>query len=310
MVICNPQKEILSSQLLEEYLTFLKDHQCLAPASLSSRRRDALAFLTGLQNKARPSALRILKPDAIHDYLITAAKFLSRGSRKGLLSSVRGFLKFLHFRGYLTRDLVPAVPMIKTPILAQVPRTIPWDWVKRILSAPDRRTRRGRRNYAILQLLASYGVRIGQALSLRLSDIKWEEGLIYFQTRKSCKQLCFPIQKQVAQALFDYIRKDRRRAPFPQLFLTVKGEQKPLSTNINFKPFLKNCRKCTDIQSRISGWHSIRHAFATRLMEQEVPIKTIADLLGHRRINSTYIYTKVDLHHLRILAREWPEVLS
>lgn len=178
-----------------------------------------------------------------------------------------------------------------------------------MLSAPDKNTRRGRRNYAILQLLATYGVRIGQALILRVSDIKWEEGLIDFQSSKRGKSLCFPLYKDVAQALLDYIRKDRRNAPYPQLFLTVKGHhQKPLSCNINLKPFLKTCHSLDTIKSAIGGWHSIRHAFATRLMEKEVPIKTIADLLGHRRINTTFIYTKVDLPHLRLLAREWPEV--
>ena len=308
MIGYSRNKGFFSSELLAEYLAFLQDHQCIGQAAINSRRKDVVTFLTALKNRAIPSKLCNLDTNAIHDYLIDAAKFLSRGSRKRLLSSVRSFLRFLYFRGYLKHDLVPAVPMIKTPLLANVPRVIPWDWVKKLLSAPDRRTRRGRRNYGILQLLASYGVRIGQALSLRLSDIKWEEGLIYFWSRKSCKQICFPLQKQVAQALLDYIRKDRRNAPFPQLFLTVRGTQRPLSGNINFKPFLKNSHKCADIQPSISGWHSIRHAFATRLMEQEVPIKTIADLLGHRRINSTFIYTKVDLHHLRLLAREWPEV--
>ena len=308
MIHHSRNKGFFSPELVTEYLTFLQDHQCIGQASINSRHKDVVTFLTALKKRAIPSKLRSLDTNAIHDYLIEAAKFLSRGGRKRLLSSVRSFLKFLYFRGYLIRDLVPAVPMIKTPLLAHVPRIIPWDWVKRLLLAPDRRTKRGRRNYAVLQLLASYGVRIGQALSLKLSDIKWKEGLIYFRSCKSRRQLCFPLQTQVAQALLDYIRKDRGNAPFPELFLTVRGSQKPLRVNINFKPFLKNSHKCADIRSSISGWHSIRHAFATRLMEQEVPIKTIADLLGHRRINSTFIYTKVDLHHLRLLAREWPGV--
>jgi site-specific recombinase XerD len=74
------------------------------------------------------------------------------------------------------------------------------------------------------------------------------------------------------------------------------------------KPFLKSCHKLDGSKLKLS-WHSIRHAFATRLMEQEVPIKTIADLLGHRCIDTTFIYTKVDLPHLRLLAREWPAVV-
>ena len=299
----------LSSKLLTEYLTFLQEHQGIATSTVGARRHYVSAFLATLKERASPSRIRSLAANAIHDYIIETARSLSRPGQKQLASSLRSFLRFLHFRGYLNRNLAPAVPTIKTPRLARLPRAIPWDWVKKLLSAPDKRTRRGRRNYAILQLLATYGVRIGQALSLRTSDIKWEEGLIYFQPTKDGKPLCFPLQKGVAQALLDYIRKDRGNAPFPQLFLTVRGsQQRPLSVNINLKPLLKSCHKLADIKSAIGGWHSIRHAFATRLMEKEVPIKTIADLLGHRCINTTFIYTKVDLPHLRLLAREWPEV--
>jgi integrase/recombinase XerD len=300
---------IISSELLTEYLAFLQEHQCVAPTTISSRRNDISTFLTALKERDITGEIGALTANAIHDYIVKMTRSLSRASRKQLVSSIRSFLRFLHFRGYLNRNLAMAVPTITTPRLAGLPRTIPWDWVKKLLSAPDKRTRRGRRNYAILQLLATYGVRIGQALSLRVRDIKWEERLIYFQPCKNGKPLCFPLQKDVAQAILDYIRKDRRNAPFPQLFLTVKGHhQKPLGCNINLKPFLRSCHKIDAIKSAIGGWHSIRHAFATRLMEQEVPIKTIADLLGHRCINTTFIYTKVDLPHLRLLAREWPEV--
>lgn len=298
-----------SSKLLAEYLTFLQDHQCIAPSTAGARRNYVSAFLATLKERASPSKIHSLAASVIHDYIIETARSLSRAEHKQLASSLRSFLKFLHFRGYLNRNLVPAVPTIKTPRLARLPRAIPWDWVKKLLSAPDKRTRRGRRNYAILQLLATYGVRIGQALSLRISDIKWEEGLIYFQSTKGGKPLCFPLQKGVAQALLDYIRKDRGNAPFPQVFLTVRGsQQRPLGVNINLKPLLKSCRNLDAIKSAIGGWHSIRHAFATRLMEKEIPIKTISDLLGHRCIDTTFIYTKVDLPHLRLLAREWPEV--
>ncbi len=309
MIAPTSQRRIrLAGKLIAEYSTFLQDHQCLAPSTIAARRIRVAAFLDSLRDQGAPSKIHNLTSSMIHDYIIGSTKSLNRGCRKLLLASIRSFLRFLYFRGYLNHDLVPAVPVIRVPKLASVPRFIPWDWVKKLLSAPDKRTRRGRRNYAILQLLATYGVRISQALGLRISDIKWEEKLIYFQSCKRGKPLCFPLQKDVAQAVLDYIRKDRRNAPFPQLFLTVKGHhQRPLGCNINLKPFLKSCRKLDSSKLKLS-WHSIRHAFATRLMEQEVPIKTIADLLGHRCIDTTFIYTKVDLPHLRLLAREWPEV--
>src|SRR3989338_8641227 len=222
------------SNLLTEYLTFLQDHQCLGRSTINARRNYVAMFLTVLKKRATPDNIRGLTAGTIHDYIIKITKSSSRSNSKQLVTSIRSFLRFLHFRGYSNYDLVPAVPTITTPKLASLPRAIPWNWVKKLLAAPDKRTRRGRRNYAILQLLVTYGVRIGQALSLRISDIKWKEGLINFHSNKGGKSLCLPLQKDVTEALLNYIRKDRRNAPFQQLFLTVKGrQQKPLSCNIN-----------------------------------------------------------------------------
>jgi len=298
-----------SSKLLTEYLAFLQNHQCVVQSTMGIRRNYVVAFLDTLKERATLSKIRNLTANAIHDYIIQTAGPFSRAKRKHLVSSLRSFLRFLHFRGYLNRNLVPAVPIIKTPKLATIPRGIPWDSVQKLLSMPDRTRPAGRRDYAVLQLLATYGVRIGQALNLRICDIKWEEKTIYFQPSKGGKPLCFPLQKDVAQALLEYLRMDRGNALFPQVFLTVKRPKGPLSPTGKLGGSLKRYYKLAGIESTAGTSHPIRHAFATRLMEQEVPIKTIADLLGHRCIDTTFIYTKVDLRHLRLLARDWPEVL-
>ncbi len=299
-----------SSKLLTEYLAFLKNHQCVAQTTMRFHRKYVGAFLDTLKERATPSKIRTLSANTIHDYIIKTAKPFSRARRDFLGTSLRSFLRFLHIRGYLKHNLVPAVPTIRTYKLASVPQGISWDSVQKLLSMPDRTTPVGRRDYAILQLMATYGVRIVQALNLRICDIKWEEKTIYFQPCKGGKPLCFPLQKDVAQALLEYIRMDRGNASFPQVFLTIKEPKKPSNPNNRLEgTSLKHYYKLAGLESTVGVSNPIRHAFATRLMEQEVPIKTIADLLGHRRINTTFIYTKVDLRHLRLLAREWPEVL-
>ena len=296
-----------SSKLFTEYLAFLQNHQSLAQTTIRRYRNYVKAFLDTLNNHATPSRIRNLTANKIHDYVIQTAKPFSRNKQKFLVSSLRSFLNFLHFRGYLNRNLVPAVPIIKTPKLASIPQAIPWDSVKELLSIPNRTTSTGRRDYAVLQLLATYGVRIRQALNLRICDIKWEEKTIYFQPCKGGNPLCFPLQKDVAQALLEYLRMDRGNTPVSQVFLTIKGPKRPLSLNNTLGRSLKPYYKLAGIEPIIGVSRPIRHAFAIRLMEQEVPIKTIADLLGHRCINTTFIYTKVDLRHLRLLARDWPK---
>lgn len=298
-----------SSKLLTEYLAFLQNHQCVAQSTMGIRRNYVAAFLNTLKERATPSKIRNLAANTIHDYIIQTAGPFSRAKRKHLVSSLRSFLRFLHIRGYLNRNLLPAVPIIRTYKLATIPRGIPWDSVQKLLSMPDRTTPVGRRDYAVLQLLATYGVRIRQALNLRICDIKWEEKTIYFEPSKGGKPLRFPLQKDAAQAILEYIRMDRGNAPFPHVFLVIKEPKKPLSPKNKLGESLKRYYKLAGIESTAGVTHPIRHAFATRLMEQGVPIKTIADLLGHRCIDTTFIYTKVDLRHLRLLARDWPEVL-
>jgi integrase/recombinase XerD len=169
---------------------------------------------------------------------------------------------------------------------------------------PDRETHIGRRTYAILQLLATYGVRIGQVTKLRLQDIDWREGSIHFQSSKWGNPLCLPLYPEVADALLAYIRETRGKVPYPEVFLTVfltVDKHMPLRNGRALYSSMKTCFRKAGIAASA---HAIRHAFATRLMEHNTPIKTIADLLGHKSISTTFIYTKVDLKHLRLLAYE------
>jgi integrase len=243
----------------------------------------------------------------VHDYIIETSQPFSRASRKHLTSGLRSFLRFAHVQGYLGRSLVQAVPVITTRKLDRLPRGIPGEAVQKLLATPDRTTLIGKRDYAILQLLASYGLRSGQAIHLRLSDLDWRPGRISFPGEKGGKSTCFPFREEVAEALLTYVR-DRGSAPFSQLFLTVRGQPRPLGVNNHLGSALEGYYRRAGIQPARYGAHPMRHAFATRLMEQGTPLKTIADLLGHRSLETTFLYTKVDVERLRTLAAEWPEV--
>jgi len=296
------------SKLLKEYLGFLKENQCLSEATIAIRRIFVSKFLSEIADIATPSKLRRLSPEIIHDYIIKTCQILNRASKKHLTSSIRSFLRFSHIYGYLKNNLIEAVPVIVTRKLEGIPRKISWEDVKKLLTCPDRKTPQGRRDYAIILLCATYGVRIGQIRNLKLTDIKWREGIINFGSSKMGKALKFPLEKRVAKALLDYIKKDRKNEPFKEIFLTVKEPLRPLGkNNCLHSPFIRYFKQAK-IDSKVIGSHLIRHAFATKLMEKKVPIKNISDLLGHKHIETTFIYTKVDIKNLRLLARKWPEV--
>jgi len=293
------------SKILSEYVDFLRNHRGLTENTIRFRRNDVISFLQPLRIQSNDDIGKI-SAKQIYDYIIKTAKTMPLPSRRHIVASIRSFLKFAHLKGYIQRDLTEAVPVIGTPKLGRVPRGIPWEAVEKLLAIPDRKTHEGRRSYAVLQLLATYGVRIGQIIKLRLQDINWHKGSIHFQPTKWGNPLCFPLYPKVAAALLAYIRETRGKIPHPEVFLTI-NKHMPLGIGAALYCSIKKCFRQAGIAASA---HAIRHAFATRLMEQDTPIKTIADLLGHKSISTTFIYTKVDLKHLRLVAHEWPEVES
>jgi len=302
------EKRKIQPKLLSEYLDFLKDCLNLSTATINIRKLYVSRFLSEIGNISTPSKIHRLSPKIIHDYILKITKPMTRAKRKHITSSLRCFLRFGHIGGYLKKNLVQTVPVITTRRLDRIPRKISWDDVERLLASPDRNTAIGRRDHAILLLLATYGVRIGQVKALTLKDIRWKEGVICFNSKKGGKELSFPLEENVARALIEYIKKDRRDTPYKKVFLKTKGPKEPFSFSNNLSNSLKVHYMRAGIQSEVRGAHAIRHAFATKLMEDRVPIKTISDLLGHRLIDTTFIYTKVDIEKLRMLARNWPEV--
>jgi len=310
MVVSQEQKECIcvgdyQSKLLSEYLDFLFKHRGISENTIRFRRNDVGPFLKSLRLQNDSEDIGKISVKEIHDYVIKTAKHMNRPSQKHLITSIRSFLKFCHFKGYVHQNLTEAVPVIVTPKLGRVPRSIPWESVEKLLASTDRETHRGRRTYAVLQLLATYGVRIGQVVKLQLQDINWRKGLIHIQPSKGGNPLTFPLYPEIADALLAYIRETRGKAPYPEVFLTVDNNMplRAVALSVLMRRFFRSA-------GIAASAHAIRHAFATRLMEHETPIKTIADLLGHKSINTTFIYTKVDLKHLRLVACEWPEVLS
>ena len=295
------------NEILKEFLTFLRDYQCLSEATIVIRRNFVAPFLLQLDDISCLSQLHLLNTKTIHDYIIETATPLHRASKKHLSSSIRSFLRFAYIKGYLKHNLVEAVPVLTTRKLEYLPESLPWETIQKLLTMPDRNTQVGRRDYAVMILCVYYGVRIGQITALKLNDIHWKEGFIYFMGCKLSNSLQLPLYEEVAAALLDYIKMDRKNPDFNEVFLTVRGKQRPLSEHNHYASNFQKYYKKADISPKFSGTRHFRHAFATRLVRQNIPIKTIADLLGHRHIETTFIYTKVDIDQLRMLAREWPE---
>lgn len=291
--------------LLDKYIEFLRENLGQSESTIKLRRSYVEKFLLSLKGLNTPSKIGRLKAERVHRYIIKKVSPMGRTGRKHVINSVRSFLRFSYVCGYSPKNLVNIVPVIRTYKLAGVPRGYSWESVQRLLKLPDCRTKKGYQDYALLQLMASYGVRSCQITQLRLQDIHWNSQQIHFRAVKGSKPLSLPLYPEVASALLTYIKKYRPQQldNVTEIFLTLDG--RPFKRQL--WKILKRYREQAQIDSPKSGAHAIRHAFATRLLDQQVPFKTISDLLGHKSLSNTFIYTKVDLRQLRLLVREWPQ---
>jgi integrase len=165
----------------------------------------------------------------------------------------------------------------------------------------------------MLQVLSTYGVRGVQVRKLKLDDIDWAENRITFSPAKGGKRIIQHLSATVGNSLLDYLRRSRpKHAPFREVFLTCTGRPQPLRTPSCLSAVVARRLEAAGIElpAGVSrGSHSFRHAFAIRMVCGSQPFKHVADMLGHKSLNSTMLYTKVALPTMRKATQEWPEVL-
>lgn len=293
--------------ILGEYLRFLHDHRGTGERTVGQHRHHVDALLRHLGAQDCPGALHQLTGSRIQSFITTRASGLGRGQRKAMCAAIRTFLRFAYLRGYTARALVSAVPVIPSFKLERLPTAISTDAIDRILAAVDRSTPLGRRDYAMLLVLATYGIRAGQLCALRLDDIDWRRQVLRVPGAKRGCEVVYPLHPAVGEAIVDYLRHGRPVGwACRQVFLRVRAPIGPLRGVLanQIKPYARKA----GVQPPSLGSHAWRHACATRMLANGQSLKTIRHMLGHRSIETTFIYTKVDVGALREAALEWPEV--
>jgi integrase/recombinase XerD len=292
--------------LLEEWTASLQHHRGLAPKSIDLYRRHLQRFLADLGGDGTALGLRNLKPDRVRAYVRRATLGYARAGRNSLVSALRVFLRFAWDRGYLSRDLGDLIERVPTFKHDRLPRGPRWEDACRLLTSADRSTGLGRRDYAILQLLLSYGVRAQQVCRLRLDDLDWRGEFIHFSPLKGGRAVDVPLLRPVGEAVLGYLQRGRPTTAGRTVFLSTRPPFAPLTTSaitgLVARAFVRG-----DVRSPHRGSHALRHAWATRLLAAGQPLKTIADLLGHRSLETTRIYAKVDFARLRTVALPWPK---
>jgi site-specific recombinase XerD len=293
--------------LLEGYLRWMRDRQHAAEGTLELRRHNIGRFLKWLGPEATVEGLWELRAQRIEEFFIDYAGGMGRSARRSMQATLRTFLRFCGSEGFIEHRLDHAVPTLRTYKLAEVPRGLSEAQAQAVLQSVDRSTAIGRRDYAILTMLHAYGVRGGQVRALQLNDIRWADDQILFRATKNGKDSLLPLTAAVGESLLDYLQNARPRSSFPEVFLTCRAPYHPLLDSRSLSAIVRRriCAAGIDLPSQ--GAHVFRHAFATRMVAAGHPFKAVADVLGHRYLSTTFIYTKVDFNALSRVAMPWPE---
>jgi integrase/recombinase XerD len=238
-----------------------------------------------------------------------AARGYAASSVSNLVGVLRAFLRYAHARGLVARDLSLVVEAPQRYRLAVVPRSISWDEVRRMLEMVDRRTVVGRRDYAMLLLLVTYGLRAREVAALTLDDLDWARDRLLVRDRKRDHTTAYPLAAAVGEAIVAYLKAGRPASEDRRLFFRFLAPVQP----ITFEGVSCCARRyllLAGVNVPRPGSHTLRHACAQRLLDAGFPLKTIGDYVGHGSPASTQIYTKVQIQQLREVALGDIETLS
>ncbi|MFY9327077.1 MAG: site-specific integrase [Georgfuchsia sp.] len=224
---------------------------------------------------------------------------------KLMTTALRSFLQYARYCGDISLDLAAAVPIVANWSMTSIPRGIAPDQIRQLLDSIDRRTPRGRRDYAILLLLARLGLRAGEVASLELDDIDWRAGQLSV-CGKSGQRNGLPLTPEVGKAIAAYLRHGRPLSASRRVFLRAKAPIRGFRGPSGISCIVRHSLERAGINAPTKGAHQFRHGLATEMLRQGASLSEIGDLLGHRHSQTTKIYTKVDLKALRTLALPWP----
>jgi integrase/recombinase XerD len=260
-----------------------------------------LRSLQGYLRRIGLVPLADLTPAILSAFVVDSGRRLSKHSMTGLCSALRVFLRYLYRERLIGRDLSATVEAPRQYQLADVPRSISWDEVRRMFEVVDRRTALGKRDYAILLLLVTYGLRGYEVAGLTLDHIDWKRERLLVPQRKAGHTTAYPLSSVVGEAILEYLKTARPRTEDRQLFFRVMAPVRPV-TSITVANRATHYLRKAGIRVRRPGSHTLRHTCVQRLVDADFSFKMIGDYVGHASPSSTQIYTKVDVEALREVA--------
>ena len=299
-----PREAVVLEPLLEAYVRHRRAQCGIAEGTLLRDIATARSFLQLLRQRGKPAGkMTLADVDAFVGDLSGQHSSTTVADR---CSSLRSFLRFLRMTGRIRRNLAASVMAPRIHVAARPPRAMAWSQVKRILRCIPKSAPPGRRDFAILLLMATYGLGAAEVLGLRIEDIDFKSAVIRARRPKTGVRIELPLLSPVAKALSAYLQAER---PSPvcsrQVFLRLNMPYEPLTSGA-IRHRIRLYAGRAGISAPTIGCHAFHHSHASRQVDSGANLKVVSDILGHRSPSSTSVYVRVALHRLRMVALPVP----
>jgi site-specific recombinase XerD len=292
-------------QVLEDdFKEYLVTERGLAVRTVEHYTEAAHAFLAACPRKEGRVWSALTAGDVL-TFVRRRAETRIPGHMQQLCTGLRAFLRYLRFRGEIQSDLAASVPRIAHWRLATLPKSLSSAQVQQVLAHCNRKTVVGRRDYAVLMLLARLGLRASEIRCLTLDDIDWNNGQLTIRSKGSGPQ-AMPLPTDVGEALAAYLADGRPAAKSRVVFVRLVAPHIPLADGGTMATLTARAMRRAGVDTPCKGAHVFRHTLATQMLRNGASLREIGQVLRHRDEDTTRIYAKVDLTRLRTLALSWP----
>ena len=300
----SPIEKTAMGKLLGDFSSYLRQERALASTTVANYIFLTKKFLTHRFGTG-PVNLSDLRAFQVVGSVQRLASSLSRKRAKVMTSALRSFLRYARYQDFIRSDLAACVPCVADWSVASIPEGLPIEQVNRVLAGCNRKSAIGRRDYAILLLLARLGLRAGEVAALTLEDFDWESGRLTVRG-KGNRNAQLPLPADVGKAIAAYLKNGRTRSTNRSLFLRARAPAVGLRNSRSVGLIVGKALARAGINCRRKGAHQFRHTLASEMLRHGASLAEIAEVLRHRNPQTTAIYAKVDLASLRILALPWP----
>jgi site-specific recombinase XerD len=293
-----PQSPKPHAKLVAAFGDYMRQEQGLSPRTIAYRTFTVQDFLTELKRRAR--SLRIVSARELDQWLVGKVNRggYARSTIRTRASTLRSFFRYAEQKAWCREGLANTIKSPRCYSSESLPLGPAWREVRQLLSSLKGDHASGIRDRAIILLLAVYGLRAGEVAGIRLEDFDWERELLRVRRPKQRKAQEYPLVRSVGNAVIRYLREVRPDSQRREVFLTCRAPFRPLHSGTLWPVVARRLRGLS-VELPHYGPHSLRHACATRLLNQGLSLKEIGDHLGHTNPDTTRIYAKVDLAQLR-----------